>query len=203
MNRSPAVLAVALLVAATAAPAEAQVGVKGGMTYANVSNSGVLPGDLDARTGFAVGLSFATMPTDPVGFGIEALYAQHGVEADEAINGYELDYIDVPIYARLMIPAEGVQPFVYAGPQVSFEVRCEQGPNDCPDGDRPSTIYAAVAGAGLRFGAEGGFSLEGRYVYGLRDLNLGTVTDDESYRDRSFQLLFGINFFDTRPGVGR
>lgn len=203
MNRLPVLFTAALLAAVTATQTEAQVGVKGGVSHGNISNSGLLPGDLNARTGFAIGLSFATMPTDPVGIGVEALYAQRGANSPEVGSGYELDYIDVPLYLRLMIPAEGMQPFVYAGPQVSFEVRCRTGAGDCPDGDRPSTTYAGVIGAGLRFGAEGGFSVEGRYVYGLRDLNLGTVTDDESYRDRSFEILFGINFFDRSPEVGR
>ena len=39
-----------------------------------------------------------------------------------------------------------------------------------------------------------GLSVEGRYVYGLTDLNLNTVSTSESYQTRSFLLLAGISF---------
>src|SRR5437762_11991916 len=62
----------------TLAPAQGGVALKGGFSYGNVSNSGVLPGSLHERTGIAVGLSAGTN-RNMLGFGIEALYAQRGV----------------------------------------------------------------------------------------------------------------------------
>lgn len=185
----------AAAIAVAAAPAQAQVGIKGGVSHSDISNAGVLPGDLGARTGFAIGISMASRPTAPVGFGIEGLYAQHGVDSSTDDGAYELDYIDVPVYLRVMIPTRGLQPFVYAGPQVSFEVRCHTGTDDCPESDRPSITYAGVIGAGVRLGAETGLSLEGRYVYGLRDLHLETVTSEESYENRSLQILVGYTWY--------
>lgn len=57
--------------------------------------------------------------------------------------------------------------------------------------------------AGLRFPALGGLSLEGRYVYGLTDLNLSTVSTTESYRTRSLLLLLGKRFSLARGGSCR
>ena len=204
MRNRPQTLAATLLVTAlAAAPAGAQVGLKGGVTHANISNAGVLPGDLGARTGFAIGISMASSPTSLLGLGVEGLFAQHGVSASDEADAIDLDYIDVPVYVRAMVPTSGLQPFAYAGPQVSFEVRCRIGGESCPDSDRPSVTYAGVIGAGVRLGQESGVSVEGRYVYGLRDLHLETVTSGESYKSRSFQILVGFTWYNSGRRSGR
>lgn len=194
-KRGPTLAVAALAAALAAAPVQAQVGIKGGVSHGNISNAGVLPGDLGARTGYVIGLSAASSPTTLIGFGVEGLYAQRGAHSANNSSSFELDYVDVPVYLRAMVPTPGVQPFAYAGPQVSFEVRCRTGAEDCPETDRPSVTYAGVIGAGVRLGQESGVSVEGRYVYGLRDLNLGTVTNSESYRNRSFQILVGFTWY--------
>jgi len=51
-----------------------------------------------------------------------------------------------------------------------------------------------VIGAGLHIGSLGkaGVGIEGRFVYGLRDLKLDTVTSSTSYKTRSFMILGSI-----------
>ena len=134
---------------------------------------------------FAAGLGLWTGGS--LGFGVEGLYAQRGITARK------LDYIDVPGYVRLEITNPAISPFAYAGPQASFELKCDADAGTCPSG-RPKTTYAGVIGAGLRFGSSRGFSIEGRYIYGLTDLKLNTVTTSDSYKTRSFLLLAGIGF---------
>lgn len=194
-------LAASALAALGAAPAAAQsawggeVGIKGGLSFGNISNKGILPGSLKTRTGIAGGLYFG-YSAPVVGIGVEALYAQRGLRSDESISVAEtkLDYIDIPAYLKINIPTSGIRPFIYAGPQISFEVRCRTGNDaDCADtSPRKSTDYAAVIGAGLRLGRGTGITLEGRYVYGLQDLKLATLTSSESYKHRTFMLLVGI-----------
>lgn len=194
--------AAALLLAAVPVVAQAQTGaefgLKGGVSFGNISNKGVLPGNLDNRTGFAAGVSVAT--TGLIGIGGEALFAQRGIKSDVAGDGTKVDYVDIPVYLRVMAPTPGIKPFAYAGPQVSFELRCKANDADCPDvspggAERKKTDFAAVIGGGAQFGGENGrFSLEGRYIYGLTDLKLGTVTDANSYKTRSFLILAGFVF---------
>lgn len=167
-----------------------QLSVKGGLSYGNVSNRGLLPGNLRERTGFAVGVGIGTAGS-LLSLGVEGLYAQRGVVSDNPPDARKLDYIDLPVYLRVSLPTPGVAPFAYAGPQFSFEVRCRSGSVDCPDTDRAKVTYAAVIGGGLRFNA---ISFEGRYIYGLNDLKLSTITSSESYKTRSFMLLAGIGF---------
>lgn len=192
MQRSFTVAAAALMLSIATAHAQG-FGVKGGISFGNVSNSGLLPGSLDTRTGFAIGLGVSSSP-GLFGFGAEGLYAQRGVGDATQADSRRLDYIDVPVYLRAMLPTPGIAPFVYAGPQISFELKCQAGDAPCPDADRPKTSYAAAIGAGARLGTGHALTIEGRYLYGLTDLNLGTVTDTESYQTRSFLILVGIGF---------
>lgn len=167
-------------------------GLKGGLSYGNVSNGGALPGSVTQRSGFAVGIS--AVSGGPIGVGIEALYAQRGVTSDVAADRWHLDYLDIPVYVRLAMPNAVATPFAYAGPQASFELKCGAGSFNCPDSGRPTALFAGVIGAGLRLRAMRGLSIEGRYIYGLTDLKLSTVSSAESYQTRSFLLLAGISF---------
>lgn len=194
MKRSLVVIGF-LLLAGTSAVAQAQgggLGIKGGLSYGNVSNSGALPGSVTQRSGFALGLTAATGGV--VGFGIEGLYAQRGVTSSVAGDSRQLDYVDVPVYLRLALPTGPVAPFAYAGPQGSYELNCTTVGGNCPDTGRPKITYSGVIGAGVQFGVLNGLSVEGRYVYGLTDLKLSTVSTSTSYQTRSFLLLVGLGF---------
>jgi len=192
MKRSIGMLVAIAL--ALAPPAMAQgIGIKGGFSYGDVSNRGVLPGNLHTRTGFAIGLGIGSTRS-LISFGLEGLYAQRGVGSDNGTDERRLDYIDVPGYLRVTMPTPGVAPYAFLGPQISFEVRCRTGGDPCPETDRPSLSYAAVVGGGVRLGQPGSLSIEGRYIYGLNDLKLSTVTSNESYQTRSFMILVGLGF---------
>lgn len=184
-------LAAAFVLAATPAASQAQVGAKSGLSFGNVSNSGLLPGDVGVRTGFTIGVSAFT--PGPLGLGLEGLYSQRGVSSRAGARSRELEYLDLPLLVRVKIPAP-VAPFAYAGPQLSYELACNSGSGDCPRGDRPKSPTAAIIGGGVAFGGSTAVSVEARYVYGLENLEFETITDEESFRERSFMLLAGISF---------
>ena len=183
-----------VLALAAAAPATAQVefGVKGGASFGNISNKGVLPGNLKTRTGWAAGVALS-LRARVLGIGGEALFARRGLKSD-GTGSLKLDYVDIPVYAKIQATVPGISPFGYIGPQVSFEVTCKVDEVTCARGDRSKTDYAGVVGAGLKFGHEGGVGLtaEARYVYGLKDLKLSTVTTSESFKTRAFLILGGV-----------
>lgn len=194
MKRALACIAVlGLLLVPQLARAQGGFGIKGGFSYGNVTNRGLLPGSLNHRTGFAAGIGVSS--TGLLGFGIEGLYAQRGVTSSTNGDSWQLNYIDLPVYVRAGIPTPGLSPFAYAGPQFSFEVNCNAGGGaTCPSNGRPKTTYSAVLGGGVRLGAQSGFTIEGRYIYGLSDLKLSTVTSSQSYKTRSFLILAGLSF---------
>lgn len=184
-------ISAALALIAAPLPVDAQVGVKSGLSFGNVSNTGALPEELGVRTGFTIGVSAFT--PGALALGVEGLYSQRGVSSQAGFQSRELEYLDLPLLLRLSIPA-GVSPYAYAGPQLSFELACNSGGGDCPRGDRPKSPQAAVIGAGVAFGVGPRVSIEGRYIYGLRDLDFETVTDGESFKERSFIILAGVTF---------
>jgi hypothetical protein len=190
------ILAALVLALAAAAPANAQVefGVKGGLSFGNISNKGLLPGNLKTRTGFAAGVALGWRAR-VIGVGAEALFARRGLKSD-GTGDLKLDYVDIPVYAKIQAPTPGVSPFGYIGPQVSFEVTCKVDDVNCTGGDRSKTDYAGVVGAGVKFGNEGGvgFSVEARYIYGLKNLKLSTVSSSDSFKTRSFLILGGLIF---------
>lgn len=194
MKRTLAGIAIlALALTPELALAQGGFGIKGGFSYGNVTNRGLLPGALRNRTGFAVGVGLSG--TGLVGFGADALYAQRGVVSNTNGDSWKLNYVDLPVYLRVGIPTPGLAPYAYAGPQFSFEVSCNAGGGaTCPSNGRPKTTYAAILGAGVRLGAQSGLTLEGRYIYGLNDLKLSTVTSSQSYKTRSFLILAGWSF---------
>ncbi len=199
MNSRSAVLLAAVagfgLTAQAAAQSRPELGLKAGMTFGNISNKGVLPGDLDTRNGAAVGF-YVGANSGVVGFGAEVLYAQRGAKSSQALATAKtrLDYIDIPAYLKVNLPTPGVRPYLFAGPQFSFEVKCERGNgSDCGNRDGESkTDYAGVIGGGVRLGGSLGLTVEGRYVYGLKDLKLTTLTDDRSFKNRTFMVLLGV-----------
>lgn len=185
-----AALAMAVPLAAQMGPVAGGIGVKGGLSYGDVSNSGVFPGGAQTRSGIALGLSM--LSGGPLGVGAELMYAQRGIVGGSGTSR-ELDYIDVPVYVRVGMTVPEIQPFAYLGPQISYELKCGSDGGSCPSG-RDRWSYAGVIGGGLRFQRAMGLSVEARYIYGLTDLKLGTVTDSENYQTRSFMILMGIGF---------
>jgi hypothetical protein len=166
------------------------LGLLGGLSYGSTPNAnGVLPGTLKASSGFAVGLS--AEGSGVLSFGINALYAQRGFTSSTAGSSQKLTYVDVPVYLKLAIPNPLVTPFAFAGPQGSFELNCEGGV--CPSG-RAKTTFSGVVGAGVKLGILGGLSVQGRYVYGLTNLDYGTVSNPNNYQPRSFMALAGFSF---------
>ena len=183
----------ALALGATSLSAQSGMTLKAGASFGNVSNRGVLPGSLGTRTGFAGGLALSLFGGDPLNVSIEGLYAQRGIGSSSDTSSRRIDNIDVPAYVKFTLPTPGIAPFAYAGPQVSFQVKCSAGGSaSCPS-DMPKTTYAGVIGAGVRLGNPG-LEVEGRYIYGLTDLKLSTVSSSTSYKTRSFMLLAGISF---------
>jgi hypothetical protein len=184
------------LTLAAAVPASAQVefGLKGGASFGNISNKGLLPGNLKTRTGWAAGASLGYR-AGLIGIGGEALFAKRGLKSD-GTGDLKLDYVDIPVYLKIQAPTPGISPFGYIGPQVSFEVTCKVDDVDCGNGNHSKTDYAGVVGAGVKFGKGSGvgFTAEARYIYGLKDLKLDTVTSSESFKTRSFLILGGIVF---------
>jgi hypothetical protein len=205
MNRSLLALTSLAILASASMPLAVQAqsesrgvaGIKGGAAFGMLSNDEDLPNDLDDRTGFAAGI-YGGVRLGVILIGIEALYAQRGLTSDLATNALptRLDYIDIPIYAEFILPIPAVQPYIYIGPQVSFEISCETASGgSCPEPSaRSKTDFLGVGGLGVRLGSVSGFGvgIEGRYLFGFQDLDLDGVAGTTDNKNRGFMFLVSL-----------
>ena len=130
---------------AGAAPATAQIGVGviGGVSFANLNGSdkdNLFPGIArSGRTGFLVG-AMLDVPLGIVSIRPEAFYVQKGVRFSDSTGevGFNLDYIEIPVLVVVGIPAGSIKVEFFAGPQVSFQTKCDV--NSTPAGEPTVTI---------------------------------------------------------------
>jgi len=149
----------------------------------------VLPGNLRERTGSR--WVFRSDRPQHARVGVEALYAQRGLANSGRPTSASSTTSIVPVFLRALFPTPGCRAYRVRRTASLFRAAVPRGWTDCPNTNRPSTSYAAVIGGGVRLGAASAFHVEGRYIYGLTDLKLSTVTSSESYKTRSFAILAG------------
>ncbi|CAN5828131.1 porin family protein [soil metagenome] len=146
----------------------------------------------------------------------ELMYVTKGGKMSETFEGetfdaeLRLDYIEIPVLLVLPIgPGIGIAPYVYAGPAFAFEAGCTvafstagfDGSVDCDEGDnepgelstdRRKFDIGAMVGGGLSFPmGPGALLVEGRYNFGL--MNLNTSTEGNSVKNRSGAALVGYS----------
>ena len=182
-------LVLGLLAPLRSASAQTSIGLKGGLSFATLSNKHP---DWKSRTGFAAGIAF-DMRAGPIGLQPELLYVQKGVTSDgtPTSDAPRLDYAEIPVLIKVTIPIPGVQPFVYAGPSIGFRLNCKVAEVTCPSGLVKSTDFGAALGGGIRLGGNKGLTLEGRYTWGLKDIH--DVKAGVETRTRTFLLLAGVS----------
>lgn len=168
-------------------------GVKGGVNFSNATGDDI--DDPDGRTSFHVGALVEFPMSEMFSIQAEALYSGKGVEfplegSDGDNSELQLDYIDVPVLAKIYI-TRGLS--IEAGPQFSFLVNEEFDLNpNSDDGDfdldEAETFDFGLA-AGLTFQTDMGLFASGRYTYGLSD-----VYSDFDAHNTVFQLGIGYKF---------
>ena len=128
-------------------PAGAQLafGVKGGLTFADISDV-----DADSRTGWAAGVALRFAPSAVLTIQPEVMYVAKGAE------DIELGNIDVPLLLKFDLPLEVLNLFATAGPYASFNVSCDipaVSPGVDPCDDIEDTDFGGVLGEACGSGA--------------------------------------------------
>jgi hypothetical protein len=172
----------ALVLSTTFAAAQEYVyfGVKGGVNFSTISGDGFSDfNDESARTAYHLGLLAEVPVSDRFSIQPEVLYSAQGFDIirreDNADIEHQLDYITVPVLAKLYV-TNGWS--FEAGPQVGFVVNEEIG-----DGDNDIDFYNddrkdldISLGLGTSFKLNN-FFLYGRYNAGLTNIYDNTAAD--------------------------
>lgn len=171
-------------------------GIKGGVNFATVSGDDF--DSPDSRTSFHVGLLAEFPLTEMFSLQAEALYSGQGFESDldgEIFGGegkveYQLDYINVPVLAKVYI-LDGLS--IEAGPQFGFKVNEEIDANaNADDGDLnldEAEDFDFGVAAGVTFETPMGLFATGRYTQGFTD-----IVNNRDVKNSVFQIGVGYKF---------
>lgn len=175
------------------AHAQVEVGVKGGLTFATLSETDLSP-NFKSQTGFAAGVHFGIPLGGTFLLQPEGLITQQGAGVQEGTTDgtLKLTYLQVPLNFRLNLGSGGIRPFILGGPYAAFKLSCSVEDivgADCDDLDLGSTDWGVDFGGGLRFG---NFFAEARYNLGLKDIS--NVSEGFDSKQRVFMVMVGIAF---------
>nr|WP_316931446.1 porin family protein [Flavobacterium beibuense] len=171
-------------------------GIKGGVNFATVSGDDF--DSPDSRTSFHVGLLAEFPLTEMFSLQAEALYSGQGFESDvdggifggEGKVEYQLDYINVPVLAKVYI-LDGLS--IEAGPQFGFKVNEEIDANaNADDGDLnldEAEDFDFGVAAGVTFETPMGLFATGRYTQGFTD-----IVNNRDVKNSVFQIGVGYKF---------
>ena len=198
----PLLFALALLLAAPAALSQTSIGLRGGLNVSSWSGD-----DLDVtepRLGATGGLFARYQASPALALQAEALYSQKGVRSDLVVGDegvYQLDYIDVPVLARVSVPLSlYADAGVYAGPTISFPIRgefkadAETGQADFSVKDDLKTTFGLTLGGDYYAGPVG---VDLRYTLGLSDVVDPVTFPDDVFGDvknQVFSVTLGYRF---------
>jgi hypothetical protein len=204
-NHIAALVVVGLALLPGTAAAQVEVGVKGGVAFADIPKYAELieddEGNADMRIGAAIGGHIAITLGGFVGLQTDVLYTQKGFKA-EAPSGIDetlevrLDYIDVPVMLRLgPTGSRGFQFLV--GPSFNFNTNAKVVLEGVIDDEEDIKDEVEDFEMGLVIGAGYYGSLitvEGRWQEGLTDTSDFRDIGDETYKNRTFLVLLGVRF---------
>jgi len=186
--------------------AQMQIGPKAGMNLASLTGDAVE--DSESKTGFAGGVFFMYKFSDMFAIQPEAYYSMKGatdkMDFGEGVTvdlTYTLDYIEVPLLLKLLIPIQGssINPAIFAGPSVGFKSTAKlkaeyEGDSEEEDIENvTSTDFGLVFGGGLGFPIgknELGFDV--RYIMGLATIDDTEDSDDVKNSVINFNVYFGF-----------
>lgn len=212
----PVVLAFILVL--SAAPASAQVSIEPGVKIGgnlatwrgddvsalSIVNSGI---DLKRRTGLLIG-GFALVDfAGPFALQPELLYVQKGAKIEgtaafgdaltDVSTTYKVDYLELPVLAKLQIPVVGpASPNVFAGPafgvKLSERIEMEQWDASGREDAIKNTDVEFVIGGGMDVGlAAGTLAVDLRYAMGMSNI---PSEGDSDVKNGGIMLTAGFRF---------
>ena len=170
-----------------------QFGARGGVNFATVTADDFDDGP-DGRTSFYVGLLAELPLSERFSLQPEVFYSGQGFditdEADQRDAEFQMDYIQVPVLAKIYL-IEGLN--IHFGPQFGFKVNEEidfEPGEDAGDFDTDAIQdFDFQLTGGIEYKIAGNIFIQGRYSYGLSE-----VIEDVDVHNSVFSAGIGFMF---------
>lgn len=186
--------------------AQMQAGLKAGLNIANLSGDDI--DSPDSKTGFAGGAFFTYQFSPMFAIQPEVYYSMKGATDKMDFNGatvdltYTLDYIEIPVLFKLLIPLQGssIKPAIFAGPSFGInttaKIKAEyQGESEEEDiEDVKSTDFGLQFGGGIGFPVgKGELGVDIRYILGLSTIDDSAEEADVKNNVINVNLYYGFS----------
>jgi hypothetical protein len=159
------------------------LGITGGVNMANLDARNFE--ETNSITRIAAGISLTLGTGSGLALQPEILFSQKGASSPfgpGATLHFNIDYVQIPVLAKIRLPLAGIGPALFIGPSAGFNTSCRakltsgsaETSNDCSEADLriENLDLSVVGGVGLDVGA---LSVFVRYEHGLSD-----VTQEEA-----------------------
>jgi hypothetical protein len=176
------------------APASgAGVGLKLGPLFTGYSAASC-DGCFNTSTGFEGGIWFGGNRGGRVGVMGEVLYAKKKQEGSGLTGSTSLQYLEIPILARINIGSRsrnGISIYGLVGPVFDINLKASIGSQNVKS-NYESLDFGLLGGVGIEITR---FLVEGRFNQGLRNmLKSGNAASFGDIKTHSFAVLFGFRF---------
>lgn len=168
-------------------------GVKAGVNFAKLTGDNIE--DADGRTGFHIGGVVEIPVSEKFSVQPELVYSQQGLQFKEGDfeSKLKLDYLNVPVMAKFYV-ADGFA--IEAGPQFGFNMSAK---NEFSDGDNSEDVdikdnvsgFDLSVGAGVSYKLPNGLFFQGRYMFGLSNVDKGD--DEEGFDDNLTNSVLSLS----------
>lgn len=168
------------------------IGAKIGPLFSSLDQDSTSAGfEFKNRTGFIGGLFIGGNRPGIVGVGVDILYARRGGKPSFGDETLDLDYINVPVYARINAGSgninKGAAVYGIVGLDLNFLLKARGFSVETDDFNRAD--YGLALGIG---GEISRFIIEARYTKGFG--NIAKDSDDPVTKNTSFAIMFGARF---------
>ena len=190
------ILAIAIAATGSVNAQDVKIGAKVGLNLANIT--GDFDGDdLDAKTGFNLGVFAEISLSDKLIFQPELLFSTQGAKLEETNYNYslKLNYLNIPLMIKYAVTDKFA---LELGPQVGFLLSANEEETfngETASDEEDVKDYFKSIDFGLNFGAS--FDVSEKIIIGARyNLGLSNISDieDINVKNSLFSLSVGYRF---------
>ena len=196
MKKELFILAIAIAATGSVNAQDVKIGAKVGLNLANIT--GDFDGDdLDAKTGFNLGVFAEISLSDKLIFQPELLFSTQGAKSEETNYNYslKLNYLNIPLMIKYAVTDKFA---LELGPQVGFLLSANEEETfngETASDEEDVKDYFKSIDFGLNFGAS--FDVSEKIIIGARyNLGLSNISDieDINVKNSLFSLSVGYRF---------